>query len=122
MGYVLPERLAVVEFGEYPGLEVTVRLSPVPMGLYFDILSRLQAIGSDMLAMREVCELFAPLGLVKWNLPEPADADGLAAQPFELAFGIVVQWTKAVAEVPLPLPVRSSDGVPSEGPETSPST
>ena len=119
MDYVLPEKRAIIEFEEYPGLEVTVRISPVPMGAYFEIVRKLDTLDGDPYAIADVAQAFAPIGLIGWNLPEPATAEGLASQPFELAFGIVLQWTKAVGSVPLPLPRKSSAGEPSV--EISPS-
>lgn len=112
MTYTLPEKLAVLEFEEYPGLEVTVRLSPVPMAEYFAILNDLDDPGEG--GWVALVQRFAPVGLVSWNLAEPADAAGLVAQPYELAIGIVLQWTKAVADVPVPLPKASSSTTSSE--------
>lgn len=122
MGYTLPEKTAILEFEEYPGLEVTVRLSPVPMASYFDIVRRMADESLTMTKFEEIARDFAPLGLVAWNLDVEATTEGLVAQPYEFAIGIVNQWTKAVANVPVPLPKRSSDGEPSEDPETSPSS
>lgn len=119
--FVLPDKLAVLEFEEYPGLEVTVRLSPVPMGTYFDIVRRMNEV-AGMTEFETIARDFAPIGLVSWNLDGEPTAEGLASQPYELAIGIVTQWIRAVAEVPVPLPKRSSDTEPSEDPETSPSS
>lgn len=113
MSYTLPEKRAIIEFEEYPGLEVTVRLSPVPMGGYFEIMKLVEGIGHDLTALQELTEKFAPIGLIEWTLPEPATAEGMVAQPYGLALAIVAQWVKAVAEVPIPLPLGSSAGEPS---------
>jgi hypothetical protein len=119
MGYTLPEKTAILEFEEYPGLEVTVRISPVPVVAYFDICRRFDQLPEDGFAFEDLARDFASLALVSWTLDEPATTTGLLKQPLELAFGIVRQWIRAVAEVPIPLPKRSSDGEQSEDP-TSP--
>jgi hypothetical protein len=117
MAYRLPDITADLEFEEHPGLEVAVRISPLPFGAYFDAVHIVHE--RDDLDAREwldaIVEVLAP-HLVGWNLPEPADAAGLRAQPYQIVLAIARAWVRAVPEVPVPLGRRSNDGATSEDP------
>lgn len=110
----MADRTATIEFDEYPGKSFTVRVSPVPMDAYLDINDRLAALhtGQDI---RELVDKFASVALVDWEGcegdPTPAN---LLKQDFNLILALGGQWTRAVAEAPLPLPVTSGAGGPSK--------
>lgn len=109
-------------FDEYPDDEIVLRISPVPMGDYFDIIELYDGAmeTSDLTKVRALFDRFAPVALVSWSFPEPATAEGLYRRDFKLASALVAQWLKGVRDVPRPLPLMSSDGTASMR-ETSPS-
>lgn len=115
MTYTLPVKTTVIEFEDYPGLEVEMRTSPIPMGEYADAVEFLSVAGKDPLGtMRQLGEIVNRY-LVSWNLEGDA-----TAQPFELLLGIALAWVGAVGAVSLPLPRRSSGTEPSPEPSTLP--
>jgi hypothetical protein len=107
MTYKMPERIETLTFDGYDGLEVKVRLSPVPFAAYLDVVATIDE-NKDADSLRRIADTFAAHGLVGWNLDVPADADGLLRIDFTLAIGIVIAWIGKVGEVPVPLPSASS--------------
>lgn len=113
----LYERTAVFEYDDFPGLTVTMRVS-VPLREYLEVLAFMEdpaqlATLAGIARIGEIVDRY----LVSWTLDGPA-----AEQPWELLLGIAKAWLRGVAEVPVPLPRRSSgiDTSPeaSTGPES----
>jgi hypothetical protein len=100
--YQLPEKLAVIEFTEYPGLEIEVVIRPVPLDSYFEFLAfRDKPKEQRLETYREMCEKFRPF---LRSDPETVFGD------WQLTIATMLQWVGAVAEVPLPLAKRSPSG------------
>ena len=115
----MADTTATLVFYEYPDDEIVVRLSPIPMRAYFDLLADYDAANTAP-AYAALFERFVGLGLlVSWTFPEPCDVDGFMARDFKLGLAIVKQWIVGVRDVPLPLPRSASGGTPST-PEASP--
>ena len=108
-------------FEEYPDDEIVLRLSPVPMTVFFDIVERFDRAQAGTLADKlDLFRSFGDAGLVEsWSYPEPTNGDGLLARDFGLAIQIVSQWLEGVGQVPRPLPPSASGGTLST-PEASP--
>ena len=111
----MAEKTATLVFDEYPADEVVVRLAPIPMEDYFDVLERFDAVkeGAGFDGIRGLFDRFADVALVSWTFPEAADAAGLRRRDLNLALAIIGQWISGVRDVPLPLPLSSSAGAPS---------
>jgi hypothetical protein len=107
----MADSVAVLEFEEYPGQEIRLRISDVPLTEYWDFAEwRMEwsRAGFD-----ELCERLGKY-LVSWTFPEPATVEGLKARDPNLLVAMRNQWAQAVANVPLPLPVASSNGASSK--------
>lgn len=117
MTFRFPDSLAVLDFPDWPGLEVTVRLSPIPLQTYMDLHARMMAVFDNtkvsdrMEAWRKLAVEWAPLALVSWNLD--AKVSDIAGQPWEFLSALLMGWSQGVAQVPLPLLPRSSGGTTS---------
>lgn len=115
------DQFAVIEFEEYPDEWVRVRLSGVSMRTYEAVVDTyneavLRYMPDQLRALRS-----AVLPVIdSWSFPEPVGEDGLAERDPNWLMAVGKEWVKAVRNVPLPLPRRSSDGEPSE--DQSPST
>lgn len=107
-------RTAIIEFEEYPGDEIVVCISPVPVAAFFDVSEKANTLRWDPVEFKALGEAFAPF-LVSWTFDAPLDVFG---HDLTLGVGIIREWAKAVRDVPLPLPVKPSDGELSEA--TSP--
>lgn len=108
-------RTLTIEFGEYPGDEYVVRISPVPVD---DLFAVNDALGTwntrkGMTALRE---LFAPF-VESCPGDDSPTAATLGRLDINLLLALAREWQRGVAQVPLPLPVTSSDGTASETPE-----
>lgn len=117
------DRFAVIEFEEYPDVEVRVRLTGASVRAYNAVI---EAFNEAMMRwmpepIEKLCDVIAPF-LDSWSFPEPADADGLREREPAFVFAIARAWVREVRDVPLPLPRKSSDGDTSEdpSPESSP--
>lgn len=107
------ERRHVLDFGDL-GQSVTVRTSPITFRDYAAVEELYSAaMWDDPATIRALFAAFAPLALIAWSFPEPADAAGLEARETAVGVAIVREWRKAVREVPPPLLRASSDGEPS---------
>jgi hypothetical protein len=111
-------KTAILEFEEYPGETITVRLSPISLDDYEKVVTLWGRAFTRMLPkpLRTLYAAWCPLALVEWTFPEPADAKGIGARDANLGMAIVRRWIEEVRDVPLPLPARSSDGAASEDP------
>lgn len=108
----IPERTATFVFDEYPGVEVELRLRPVPLEEFLNVAEMIEEpdrLGSAG-AVRELVEAFARLALVGWNLPEPADLEGLRKQDLSFVMALAVAWAREVANLPAPLARSSPNG------------
>lgn len=117
----MAEKFAVIEFDEYPDEWYRVRLSPVSLDDFEAIVDAYLAadkIGLMPKELRAMAALFVPL-LESWSHKKPVTLKALGSLDPNLLFALVGQWINGVRSVPLPLPRRSSDGEPSEGPTTS---
>lgn len=119
MSFTFPDKTAIIDFPDtYPGLEVVVRLSPIPITTFLDFHAEIiKLLDSDTIDGRlrwgELAGRWAPVALVSWNLEAPPDPAGILGQPWEFLSALLQAWARGVAEVPLPLGRRSSDGTPS---------
>lgn len=110
---------ASIRFEDEPEQETVLRISGVPLRLLFDIQERpIRLIRADLTWL---AEQLAPY-LVSWTYPEPADATGLLERDPNWLVALRREWIRAIAEVPLPLAVRSSDGGAFQQPPTSPTS
>lgn len=102
----------ILELDEYPDKEFVLRVSPVSGRDYWSLVEmQVPWTGAGFAALATALEPF----VVSWPLDEPiADADP------NLLVALRQLWAKGVRDVPLPLPVRRSDGTPSR-PDPSPS-
>lgn len=106
-GYSEPEDIATLRFEgtKYDGAEVRVLLS-APLSVYLEI---------DRTLPLELYKPFAKV-LVGWNLrdrkgrPLPATEDGLTQIAPTFLNRMVVEWTRALTEVSVPLVSESSNG------------
>lgn len=102
---------AILEFEEYPGEEVAVQVSGVPLAVFLDIREKLNVLRYDEAEFTALAEAFQPF-LLSWTFDEAIEG-GLFAHHIGLGIGIVREWIKAVRDVPLPLSRTSTDGTPS---------
>lgn len=104
-----------VEHDEYPDQWVDLQVSPAPVKNYFAVQKALTAIGTE----ESFETLFTALGpfVVAWSWPEEPGADGLWARDLNYVIDLGGAWLSGVAEVPLPLRRRPTDGTPSEEPQ-----
>jgi hypothetical protein len=94
------------------GSSVVVRISPVPVGVLYDVEARARRLPRTRAQFDALADAFLPF-VESWTYPEPVDRDGLAARDINLALAIVHGWLRGVASAPLPLLRTSSDGEPS---------
>lgn len=113
-------KTATLEFEEYPGEEVVVRLSGIPVREFIALNEQWLALKWDADELEAISTAFAPY-LLSWTLDTPI-SEGVFGHHLGLGIGIIREWIKAVRDVPLPLSPRSSDGTPSEdrSPTSSP--
>lgn len=112
------DTLATLVFEDLDG-EVVVRLSPVPMRVYFDLIKR-RAEASTVEDYEALFRAFCDAGLlVSWTFPEPCNFDGLMARDVKFGLAVLRDWVAGVRSVPLPLP-RSASGGTESTPEASP--
>jgi hypothetical protein len=97
------------------GSSVIVRISPVPVGVLYDVQARARRIPQTRAQFDALADAFLPF-VESWTYPEPVDRDGFASRDFNLALALVNGWLQGVASAPLPLLRRLSDGDPSETP------
>ena len=107
-----------VRFKEMPGEEIVVRLSPVPTVDLLNIAELIAKLRLSRQSVRAMATAFAPY-VVSWSYPEPVGVDGLLARDFNVLYATVNAWIGGVRDAPRPLPLRSSDGEPSEAPLAS---
>lgn len=107
-----------IEFEEFPGETVEVRISPVPVMDFFKVQNAGRALRVAEESFTDLATVFAPF-VESWSFPEPVGVEGLLARDYNWFIAVVNLWIKGVRDVPLPLPLTSSDGEPSEDP-TSP--
>jgi len=113
---------ATIAFAEYPGEEIVVRLAPVPMRLFFEIMAE-HGTASTVGQWTELFRKFIDAGLlVSWTFPEPCDLSGFLERDIKLGQAIIGQWIEGVRNVPLPLPVSASGGTPSTPEASQPSS
>lgn len=120
----MADKFGVIEFEEYPDEWYRVRLSPVPLSRYRDVVAAYKAAGESGILADELVALlkvFIPV-VDSWSHEAEVSLDALLELDPNLLFALVGQWINGVRSVPLPLPRRSSDGAPSADPETSPSS
>lgn len=103
------ERRTTLEWNEYPGDEITVRLSPVPLGRYLEFMERWQA-PSTIAGFREEVDSFVELAAPTWTFP----AERFLDLDLAIVKATINEWLAKVPEVPLPLPAGSSATEPSE--------
>ena len=109
--------ILTLEYDDYPAT-VRLRLSPVSLEEFFAVREALDnGNWTDRASITAVCEAVAPL-VDSWTFDRPPDAAGLA-QDIGLAVSLAQHWDREVRQVPVPLPQRSSGGVPSVGRKTS---
>jgi len=108
--YVLPEERVEYEFEAYPGLEVSLRVSPIPLGDWLAWTAMGTEEGEAEERLRARYGRFVELAQPRWNLPEEPDVDGLMHQPFQMVAGLMTAWSNSIAEVPVPL-ARRSNGI-----------
>ena len=105
-----------LEVEEEPGSSVTVRISPVPVAVLYDVQARARRVPQTRAQFDALVEAFLPY-VESWSFDEPITVDGFATLDFNLSFALVNGWLRGVASAPLPLLRRSSDGEPSETPQ-----
>lgn len=110
----MADKTAAVEFDEYPDKAFVVRLSPVSMDDWLDIDARLMAFrGREELL--ELVDRFCAVAFVGWeNSDEEPSAANLRRFDPNVILSLIRQWSKAIAEAPLPLPRRPGSGGPSK--------
>lgn len=105
MSYELPVKTVTVEYDEYPGLEVELKVSPIPLAefveatKYVDELSEHFDTIDDMYALADFVERY----VVRATYEAP-----FREWPHELLLGLAVFWRNGVGAVMPPLPRRSS--------------
>lgn len=110
----MADKTARIEFEEYPGKTFIVRLSPVPLDPFVAVNDALTTI-SSMSDLRGVVDQFAELGFIGWEgIDDEPTPENLRKQDVNLLLALIGQWTKAVAEAPVPLPRTSGAGEPSK--------
>lgn len=123
MGFEVPVPVYVLSFDEktrWNGL--IVKMESAPIGVLFDAArlgEQIRAEANQMKQLSLVETLLNAIGgcLVSWNVERkgiavPATLEGLRGQPLDMVLEIVQSWTKAVAEVPVPLVRPSTNGSP----------
>lgn len=112
-------KTAIIEFDEYPDKGFIVRLSPVPMDDWLDIDARLIAFkGTEQFI--EMLERFCEVAFLGWeNSDDAPTVANLRRTDFNVLLALIREWSKAIAEAPVPLPVRSASGGPSKAPKAS---
>ena len=115
----MADKTATIEFDEYPDKVFVVRLSPVAMDDWLDIDSRLMSFrGRDELL--ELVDRFCEVAFMGWeNSDEEPSAANLRRLDPNVILALVRQWSKAIAEAPLPLPRRPGSGGPSKARKAS---
>jgi hypothetical protein len=108
-----------IEFEEFPGETVEVRISPVPVMDFFKVQNAGRGLRVAEESFTELATAFAPF-VESWTFPEPLGVEGLLARDYNWFIAVVNLWIKGVRDVPLPLPLTSSSGEPLEDPTTSP--
>lgn len=110
------ERTSVLEFEDYPGEAITVRLSPISLEVYGEIFLGFEAAAkfARPAEIGKLCDAFAP-ALVSWTFPAPADRKGMDTLDPNLLLAIAGSWIQEVRLAPLPLRVKSSGTAPSTG-------
>ena len=114
----MADKTATIEFDEYPDVFV-VRLSPIPLDDWLDIDARVTSFRTreDLL---EVIDRFCTVAFLGW---EGSDTEPTAANlrkyDTQVILALIQQWSKAIAEAPLPLPRRPGSGGPSKARKAS---
>ena len=104
--------IAELVFDEYPDDVISVRLSPIPMGTYLQIIRDMNGADTDA-KWEAAMSRFAAAALVSWTFPEPANWEGMQARDLALNKAIYNQWVERVGAVAPPLPRQSSSTGPS---------
>lgn len=118
----MAETTATLVFDEYPEHEIVVRLAPVPMRLFFDLMAESDT-ARTVGALRDLFAKFIDAGLlVSWTFEEPCTLDGYLERDKALGIAIVRQWIEGVRNVPLPLPLSASGGTRSTPEASQPSS
>jgi hypothetical protein len=101
-----------LENGEDPAPEMAVRISGVPVRVFYGISGQLENVRT-LDDFRALAEAFAPF-IESWSYPEPVGVEGLLDRDINDLLAFVRAWQRGVASAPIPLARRSSDGEPSE--------
>ena len=103
--YVLPVKTAIIEYDEYDGLEVEVRVSPIPIGEYVEGIKYVDELGDRLQELDDLTELADFVGryLVRSNLNTPT-----REWPHTLLLSTALAWARVVGQVMPPLPRVSS--------------
>jgi hypothetical protein len=108
-----------IEFEEFPSETVEVRISPVPVVDFFKVQTAGRSLRVAEESFTDLATVFAPF-VEAWSFPEPVGVEGLLARDYNWFIAVVNLWIKGVRDVPLPLPLTSSDGELSADQTTSP--
>lgn len=114
----MADKTATIEFDEYPDAFI-VRLSPVAMDDWLDIDARVTTFRTRE-ELLEVIERFCEVAFLGWegSDTEPSAAN-LRKYDTQVILALIQQWSKAIAEAPLPLPRRPASGGPSKARKAS---
>lgn len=103
--YVLPEKTCLIEFDEYPGLEVEMLVSPIPLGEYIEASRYV-----DDLEPRNWDALLELADFVGKYLRRASIGLNTRTWPHTLLISCALAWRNAVGAVMPPLP-RVSSGI-----------